>query len=297
MIPGYTFQATDPKKASGIHVFSPYVLAGIVYAVSDTVYGPYRFLRNDNTLLGGRTGHCGFSARSICFGGKRYILYTGTDDKFSYVSPPFEAIALPDQRLRLAYNERLKKYRKDCILDHETPEIYSLPYTHGSGGTPAGRWKLEDGFYYGESRTGWQIARFDTGTSDMEINAKITLESGVGTGIVFSPDYTLAYAGGDIVVAFDAEEKCLIISSLDFSRAERFEFNVEYNREYDVKILIRQPRYEAFVDNILVGNTSCRSNNITNPGFGLYVEKGKTKVHDLSVFSLGADIYLEKDYA
>jgi hypothetical protein len=171
-----------------------------------------------------------------------------------------------------------------------------LPYTHGSGGAHAGRWQLENGVYHGESRTGWQVAQFSIGTKDMEINAKITLESGIGAGIVFSADYTKSYAVEDVAAIFDAKEQCLIIGSLDFTSVERFEFPVEYNKEYNVKILIRQPRYEVFVDNILVGNTSCHSDNIANPGFGLYVEKGKTRIHDLCIFCLGADIYLERDY-
>ena len=267
---------------------------GTMYAVSNSVQGPYKCIKDDYVLLGGKAIDCGISLRSLNFEGKRYALFTECNNSQSCLSPPMEVITLPDGKLRLAYNERLKKYRKECLIDNETPEIFSLPYTHGSGGTNAGRWKLENGIYYGESRTGWQVAQFSIGSRDMEINARITIEKGTGAGIVFVPDNTLSFTQNNTLIAFDAEKQCVILGRLpQFDPAEYYKFPVKHNREYNLKVLIRQPRYEVFVDDILVGTCALRIDEIKNPGFGLFVEKGRTSIKNLLLYSLGGEVYLD----
>jgi len=52
----------------------PNIVVGTMYAVSNSLTGPYREIPGDNVLMGGDSSS-GFSCRSILFDSKRYVFY------------------------------------------------------------------------------------------------------------------------------------------------------------------------------------------------------------------------------
>ena len=201
------------------------------------------------------------------------------------------AVALPDGRLRLVWNDRLALLRKENLVSkNDPPPISKLPVSHESGGIPAGRWRQEGGTYIGESRTGWQVCDLGVGADNVEIEAFVTLLSGVAGGLAFRPNGQQDWATSDSVIALDAADQCVFATSLPLFFAPygqgRRSHPVEHGKRYHVRVCIRQPRYEVFIDDILVVQTALTGAQIGSPTVGLFVDRGCVQVSELTVHRL-----------
>ena len=267
----------------------PNVTRGTIYAVAERPEGPYREIEGDNVLMGGDSTS-GVSCRSLFFQGKRYVFYhQGGSPTGATLSPPMLAHTIDGGRLRLAWSERQKLWRKATLVESGIrPPIAGLPISHATGGINAGRWQLKDnGAYFGVSRTGWQVADLGVGAEDMEIEARVTLQSGVAGGLTFRPDSSQGWSAGDVAILLDAQDQCVHATRLSqFDGQSRRAFPVRHGRTYHVRVCIRQPRYEVFVDDILILQAAITSSNITAPSMGLFVDRGCVEITDLAAYAL-----------
>lgn len=276
-------------------VFSdPTVRYGTVYAVADRPEGPFREIEGDNVLIGGQV-YSGYSCRSLMFEGERYTYYTqivppGYPES---VSPPFLTRALPDGRLRLCYDPRTAALRTETLIaPGTTPPIKRLLFTQSYWNMLGGDWSLRDGKYLGDAETGWQAADFGVGAFNVEIEAKVVLHSGVAVGLIFRPDEALEYAGNDrdgaIAFFLDAEKQLLMSARIPLFDTDRMRsFPVEYGREYHLRVCIRPPRFEVYVDDILVLQSAVDWSNLKAPSVGLFVDRGSAVVYDFAAYKLG----------
>lgn len=269
----------------------PYVSLGTIYAVAARPEGPYTELEGDNVMVGGDTA-AALACRSVLFQGKRYVLYTQTGDPAgATVSPPMLVRTLPGGRLRLGWNDRLSLWRKRTLTDGLPPAIRRLPCTHFSGGIPAGRWRLDEtGVYTGESRTGWQVADLGIGAPNVEVEALFTLESGIAGGLVFRPNSAQEHSAGDVAAALDRKDGCAFIAALPHFLTQygqgRRAFAVQQGQTHHLRLCVRQPRYELFIDDILVALASVPSRALSAPSIGLWVDRGCVRISNLKVHEL-----------
>ena len=262
---------------------------GTIYAVADRPEGPYREIEGDNVLIGS-DGTSGYSCRSLAFAGERYVFYTqpslaGKDT----LSPPMRLVSLPDGRLRAYRSPRTEAWRQRTIIaPGEAPAIAKLPFQMAHWELPAGRWRQDGAAYHGESRTGWCVADLGVGAADMEVEARVALKSGVAAGLVYRPDGDLSYPGGDVVFAVDAAEKCALSARTPvFNDMHKRVFPVERGREYHLRVCIRRPRFELFIDDELVLQFALPVDSPPHPTLALFVDRGEATITDIAAYELG----------
>lgn len=274
-------------------IFSdPHVFQGTIYAVADRLEGPYKEIEGDNTLIAG-DGLSGYSCRSVLFEGERYVIYTQPSDKGptndSTLSPPMRLRTTADGRLRAAYSPRSQVWRQSTLLDGtELPPINKLVQTTPWWPLTNGRWELKDGAYVGSARTGWQSADLGIGAADIEIEAEVTIESGVACGIVLRPNSELAWPGPDIVFALDAEAQTVFSASLqEYADIRQRTCPIERGRPYHLRVCIRRPRVEIYVDGDLLLQFAMTFPDSPAPTIGLFVDRGVGTVRGLAAYALG----------
>lgn len=259
----------------------PNVVRGTIVAVADRPEGPYRESAPGYALLGGDPT-AGNTVSTVEFEGKRYALF----QEGQFLSPPLELDVTPAGRLRLMWNPRQNAWRGRSLLPAKLPAPADL-LTHHTGGLTAGHWRLEaDGAYRGKSRTGWQVADLGFGADDMEIEATVTLKSGIAAGLVLRADRRTPSPKGDYVFALDAQDGCVFGASLVmFSPMNRRLLKVEPNRAYHLRLCARGARYQLYVDGELILHGAFPREFVsTRPGLGLFVDRGETIIDRLAVY-------------
>jgi hypothetical protein len=184
------------------------------------------------------------------------------------------------------WNARQNAWRGQSLLPAKLPPPVDL-LTHHTGGVTAGKWELAaGGSYRGRSRTGWQVADLGFGAADMEVEATVTLESGIAAGLVLRANRSAPAPKGDFVFALDAKDGCVFGASLVmFSPMGRRQFKVERNRAYHLRLCARGDRYQLYVDDELILHGGFPREFVrTQPGFGLFVDRGETVIEKLAVY-------------
>jgi hypothetical protein len=259
-----------------------------MYAVAERPEGPYREIEGDNVLYGGGPP-CPHSCRSVLFEGERYVISTQEIGGMTTLSPPMTARALPDGRLRLAYSPRTQAWRAGTIVEAtEPPEVGDLipPLGHWSP-LLSGAWRRGDAGYVGESRTGWQVADLGVGAESIEIEATVTLASGVAAGVVLRPLGTPEHDAGDLVLGIDAAEQTVFAATLpQFIENHKRRYPVRVGQAYRLRICVRFPRVEVYVDDLLALQGAVGPREFAKPTVGLFVDRGVAKVSDLTAYSL-----------
>jgi len=267
----------------------PYVLSGTMYAVADRPEGPYREIEGDNVLIAG-TPPCPHSCRSVEFEGQRYVISTQETGATNTLSPPMLARALPDGRLRLAYSPRTAAMRQQTLIQPGgCPPIVHMPLPLGHW-CPllSGEWALDGEGYHGVSRTGWQTADLGIGVRDMEVEARLTLHSGVACGLILRPQSNAGHNVGDIVVGLDAAEQTAFVGALpSFFECHRRRLPVQCERTYHLRVSLRPPRLELYVDDLLAVQCAVAPREFAAPSLGLFVDRGQVTIRDVAAYALG----------
>ncbi|MBE0695905.1 MAG: hypothetical protein IH586_03190, partial [Anaerolineaceae bacterium] len=209
------------------------------------------------------------------------------------VSPPMALRTISGGRLRLGFSARAKGWRKKTLITHgETPSIVRQPFTQNYWALNGGEWRMEDGVYRGEAPAGWQTADLGLGAENIEFSARVTLHSGAAVGFVFRPDARLDHAGsdqrGDFVFYLDAETQQVAAARLPaFLQPHVRALPVEYNHPYTLRLCIRRPRFEVYVDDILALQGALDWQAAPTPSVGLLVDRGSAEISELELYELG----------
>jgi beta-fructofuranosidase len=259
----------------------PNIVRGSIYAVADFPEGPYREPLGGNILLGGDLT-AGGTVSTVEFEGKRYAFF----QEGPFLSQPLELNVSPEGWLRLMWSARQNAWRGTSLVPAVLPAPVNL-LTHHTGGVTAGKWELAaDGSYRGKSRTGWQVADLGFGAADMEVEATVTLKSGIATGFVLRADRSAPHPNGDFVFALDAQDSCVFGASLTmFSPMNRRQFKVEPNHAYHLRLCSHSERYQLYVDGELILHGGFPKEFVrTVPGLGLFVDRGETVIKKLAAY-------------
>ena len=122
----------------------------------------------------------------------------------------------------------------------------------------------------------------------VEIEARVQLESGVAAGFAFGPS-----PGGrsrDLVLMMDAQAGCIRAGRRPwFDDPWARQFPVERGRPYQMRVMIRPPRFEVFMDDILVLQAAMRAPqpDFTDSSVCLFVDRGVVRISELGMYRLG----------
>ncbi len=268
----------------------PNVSRGTIYAVADRAEGPYREFPDDNVLLGSDST-TGYSCRSFVFQGERHVFYTETiPGGAALLSPPARLKTDAPGHLRLAYSPRTAGWRKATLIRRDaalpTPRI--VP-SHYRWTMPAGTWRIEGRSYLGEAENGFQLADIGVKSLCAEIEATVRIERGAAAGFAWG-----AAPGGrsrDLVFMLDAEAGCVRASRRPwFNDPWARQFPVERGRAYHVRISARPPRFDIFVDDVLVLQFAVPAPppEPVEASVCLFVDRGAARISDLAVYRLGS---------
>jgi len=160
-----------------------------------------------------------------------------------------------------------------CVSMESAP---ALQATDDDGRNSAG------GFRY----LGWQVGDLKVGAENVEVEASLTLQSGVAAGLVVRADRQSPHASGDFVIGFDAKDRCAFATQLYmFFPIARRTFPVEPGRAYRLRLYVRAERYELFVDDALVLQGAFpRAFRRTDASIGLFVDRGEAIIRRMSVY-------------
>lgn len=269
----------------------PHITSATIYASADNPEGPFVELDDDNVLIGGNPT-TGYSCRSLIFKGDRYLLYTEpsmtSGIAFSTLSPPNYLRAMPDGRLRACYSDRTQGWRKKALIEAGSlPEISIQPYPHAAWALRAGNWEIRNGAYYGESRTGWQIADIIDAELNIEMEATIRLEEGAACGLAYRLNKSYDFTGPAMVFGIDAIEQTVFAANLtDFTFNGKRSFPVETGRDYHIRLCIRRPRIEIYIDDVLILQTAAVFADASASALGLFIDRGSAVIKNVRAFSL-----------
>lgn len=269
------------------------VILGTIYAVADHAEGPYRMIPGDNVILGGQT-YSGYTCRTMLVDGERVAFYTqSVPEGPATLSAPMALRSLSAGQLRLGFSPHARQWRKKTLIaPGDQPEIVSLPFSQFYWALNGGVWRRQDGIYLGTGLSGWQTADLGIGAENIDFSASLKLDSGAAAGLVFRPDTRRDHSGddrsGDMIFYLDVQRQQVAAARLPaFIQAHVREFPLQIGQTYHMRLCIRQPRFEVYVDDILVLQGALQAQPMPAPSVGLFVDRGTVQVSDLALYELG----------
>lgn len=264
------------------------ITQGTIYAVADSIEGPYRELPEDNLLIAGDET-CGYSCRSVSLCGKRYVFYT--ERMTNTVSPPLEVCTTKKGYLRLKYSSLNEVWRHYTLVRiGQKPDILKLPFSHENWGLPGGTWCIQGDTYIGKTKQGWQIADLGIGSADVEIEATITIIEGIAAGIVWRGNTQAVGCGGNMVFMLDAAEHVVQAGiAPGFGEPWCRHWEIERGKQYHMRVVVRRPRVEIYVDDLLVLQFAGIFSEVVQPSVGFFVDRGIVAISNLAVYALCSD--------
>lgn len=259
--------------------------AGTIYAVSETIEGPYQE-EKDNIIIASMEVN-GISCRSFDFNGRRYLLYTMTEREggcdggtvlMGALTTPKEYRVI-DGKLRAVYSPLLDRKRRGGLLTEKALE--SSVACHVLYETPV-QWIKEKDSFSGKIKTCWGRYTFDVQAVYFIYSATITLWCGEAAGLTFkqSPDGYRGY-----VLLLDVGKKRISLCSVpQMKLLDSRQFPLEYGRPYQVDIVSKGIFYEVFVDEILILHTT--SYYARNGYLGLFLDRGEAEFKKLRIDEL-----------
>lgn len=255
----------------------PRLTMGTIYAVADSIEGPYR-LQEDHILMASET-YNGISCRTLPFQGERMVLYTSVDRSapFDSANPCMGVLSTPKRlaahngELRMMYSPLIESAVRERLLDSGTTQhIGRLPYE-----TP-GNWVVEDDKVTGSVRTAWARYTFDVQARSFIFRTTLVLRQGVGAGLVFKAD---PGGYGGCVFMLDAEkQQAQLLRLPNLAVVDSRSFALEHNRAYQLMVVSKEQYLEMYVDEVLV--LQCVHYAVRGGHFALIVDRAQAVFED-----------------
>ncbi|MGI6689569.1 MAG: hypothetical protein ACOX63_01760 [Christensenellales bacterium] len=246
---------------------------GTIYAVADSVEGPYR-LNDDFVLCGGDRKNTGYANSSFMYKGTRRMINTerGTDT----VSPPMIVYVNDKGNLRLKFDPLTEGYRTATLADPNNPLSVVKFSLSPHFELPSGDIQQNGNVYTATAVQGWHASWLNALSEDIEMSCELDID-GVAAGLCF----------GDSAFLLDTLRNEVVSGQMDaFDEATIREWPLAANKNYHLRVRIRHPRLEIYVNDELVIQSIVHSNRgAYNPG--IIVDRAKAIVKQLYIYRLG----------
>ncbi len=233
----------------------PNLICGTIFAVAEQPEGPFEEVVKDNALMAGRTT-APLSCRSFFFEGEQHVLYTDRerigrtdagDMTWGTLSTP-KVYRTDGDRLYAAYLPRIETEVTKELIGPDRPPVELTDRVWGKvWQMPTVRWTREDAIH-GESRTGWDVMRFDAAAESFIFEATITIESGEAAGLALRMDDPMMGA----VVALEAEQQAVAFYAVPaFDFAEKRRTPVPRGTPIHLRLVNRLEHVEIYINDEL----------------------------------------------
>lgn len=232
-----------------------YSTCGTVYALSDTLEGPY--VEPEDNLLLASMGYNGFSARTVDFQGKKYVLYSrGERLQENEQKPVMGSLSTPKE-VRLKEGQPRYFYAESLMCDKVSDRIRfdGVPerVKHNIYYENEGRWTRDSGVLMGEIGYSWCRYCFEPCMTDYALLANVTLDNCVAAGLSIRQSTDQRNAMTALCVYLDAERQCVAAASLPrFQISDMRPWKVERGKSYHLRVVTIGDYVEFYIDDELV---------------------------------------------
>jgi beta-fructofuranosidase len=278
----------NPRRATA----DPYIGHGTLYAVSDSLDGPF-VEPPDNVLIGGATMQ-GTACRSILRDGRRSVFYWQAErEGASDAGRPTVGVLTHPKSLHSPAANVLQARYDPIVQSWLGRELDADPVSAATGvGPRVGSWSVDGKAVVGASRLGWAILPFGEEASGFMLTTSITIESGRAAGLLFHAEPEVAHPGPDpaqaaTAIILDVEESTVTLCQLrDFRPIETRSVALRVGRPYHVRIFVDGPFVEAYLDDVLVINAVRYA--LPAGRFALFVERAEARFADVSIAGIAS---------
>lgn len=261
------------------------LVGGTIYAVSDSLLGPYRE-EADNIVLASRR-YNGITCRSVAFSGRRYVLYVMTERAGGIDSgaPAQGRLSSPKEyrvvggKLRAVYTDLLEE---KLGPEQVTPGLlarrqdgFRVLYE-----TP-GRWAVADGVVTGQVRTCWSRYQLPLQAATFSFQARIRLSWGAAAGLVFCQQD--GYSGYGAILDFKWQ-KLLFCTMPRMETVDCRAVPLALGQTYHLRVMCYGIHYEVYLDDVLL--IQCISYPFQGGHAGLLTDRASAAFEDISFRSL-----------
>lgn len=261
------------------------LVGGTIYAVSDTIDGPYTE-EPDNVILGSRLPN-GITCRSLVFEGKRYVLYTMVERQGYHdcgvpspglLSTPKE-YRIVSGRLRAVYADLLEEKCSENLITEEIRnhplEDYRVLYE------TIAEWKVSGERIAGRIRTCWNRYQFNVREETFVYSVSICVKEGAAAGVVFKQSD--GYSGYGVFLDFKWQ-KLIFCRMPGIGIIDCRKCNLEYGRNYHLRVVCLGSHYEVYLDDVLY--IQCVSYLFQNGIMGLFLDRAEAEFSHISIRTL-----------
>ena len=261
------------------------LVGGTIYAVSDSLLGPYAE-EPDNIILASRR-YNGITCRSVEWMGRRYVLYVMTERAGGIDSggPDLGRLSSPkeyrvvDGKLRAVYadllEEKLGPEQVTPPLLSQRQDGFRVLYE-----TP-GRWTLEHGAVTGQVRTCWSRYQLPLEAATFCFQARIRLTWGAAAGLVFCQRD--GYSGYGAILDFKWQ-KLLLCTMPRMETVDCRAVSLTPGQTYHLRVMCYGIHYEVYLDDILL--IQCVSYPFQGGSAGLLADRAHATFEGISFRSL-----------
>ena len=258
-----------------------YVVNCTIYAVADHPRGPF-LEAADNPFIGGIV-NSGFTCRTVCFGGKRYLYYVDRAAGGETLSLPKEVRACGG-RLRPYYAPILEKLRVRDLLAEGMPEP-CLEKNSFAWHTYGGRYVCSGEGYTGRTEAwDYQNAFLPVTARSLELRAEVAVEAaGAGFAVQVRDE-----AGGvtqTLVFSIEPDKgRILLLQCPSFTYVAGREFPFQRGKAYGVRLLLLEGVCEVYIDDELLLQCGVETGASLRPGF--FCDRGGVEIRNLEAYEL-----------
>ncbi len=261
------------------------LIMGTIYAVSDSITGPY-CEEPGNVILASRR-YNGITCRSLVWKGRRCLLYVqaarqgGTDSGLpgpGSMSIPHE-YRVVDGKLRATYCDLIEE---KCTGQRVTRHMLAHPLTDFrlQYSTPA-RWQVHDNGVSGSIRTCWDRYQLSASEAAFLFSVQIRVDSGAAAGVVFKQSD--GYSGYGVILDYKWQKVLLAcmprVEVLDARR-----LRLEYGKTYHLRVVCTGVHYNVYVDDVLL--IQSLSYTYRNGIMGLFLDRAEADFTELDIRGL-----------
>ncbi len=264
------------------------LIQGTVYAVSDSVTGPY-ILEKDNVIMASRRMN-GITCRSVKFMDRRMLLYARLErvGERDDGAPSPGSLSTPKEyrvvngKLRAVYSPLIEEKCTAQLID---PRILKAPLADYRVlySTPA-RWQITDTGISGKIRTCWDRYQLDVRGEAFIFKANVTLAEGASLGLVMKQ--TDGYSGYSVILDYKWQ-KLLFANMPRVEIIDARSLKLTYGVRYGLKVVCTGIHYDIYVDDVLMINAV--SYMYKDGIIGLFLDRGEGSFEDIEFRRLTTD--------
>ena len=232
-----------------------YDTCGTVYAVSDTLEGPY-IEPEDNCLLMSM-GYNGFSCRTVDYRGKKYVLFSrGERINENEQKPIFGTLSTPKE-VRMI-NGKVYYCFTDLLLQkqkavHTFENGLPSRITHHIYYENEGTWEKNERFIQGNIQYSWCRYCFEPKVQNYILSVTITPEKCVAAGVSIRQFTDHRNEMSALAIYIDFPRQVIAAASLPrFQISDMRPFHCEYGRSFHMNIVNIGNYVEVYIDDILM---------------------------------------------